>query len=403
MNELASDPAKRLSSILISPNQDLAQQVGAALQGLEGLSIGAHLAQYPSSRELTESVRRMQPDVILIDVSSDRDPALQLIAQVVDYWPNISAVGISRGNEPESILQCLRSGAHEFLGSPFSQDDVHQAVQRILRRRTVEAPAPAPKQGRLLTFASVKGGAGSTLIAANAACQIQRVTKGRVLLIDCNLITGLISFLFRINHSYSLTDALKHSSQLDPTLWGALVTSRNDIDILTSPEQPELTPIEPYAVQEMLEFSRSAYDHVVADLSGLWGGVSLAALPLANGVHLVCGSDMPSLYLMRRSIQVLHETGYSPDQLRVIVNRFEKRSELSVEDMQKIFRAPVHMTFPDDRAGVDKALRDGVPLAENSEFGKSMGRFIKGLLADQTKAAPEAPGVRAFNELVRGT
>jgi pilus assembly protein CpaE len=112
---------------------------------------------------------------------------------------------------------------------------------------------------------------------------------------------------------------------------------------------------------------------------------------------------MPSLYLMRRSIQVLREAGYSPEQLRVLVNRVEKRSELSVEDMQKIFRAPVHATFPDDTADVDKALRDGVPLAENSEFGKSVSRFVKGLLAEETKVAPEAAGIRGFKELLTGT
>ena len=98
----------------------------------------------------------MQPDVIMIDVSSSRDPGLRLIAQVADYWPNICAVGISRGNEPESILQCLRSGAGEFLGSPFSHDDAHQAVQRILRRKTAELSAPTARQGCLLTFASVR-------------------------------------------------------------------------------------------------------------------------------------------------------------------------------------------------------------------------------------------------------
>ena len=400
MNELTPGPAKSLAAILICPDQDLAQQVTAAMRGLDGLSIVSHLAEYPSSRELSEGVRRMQPDVIMIDVSSGRDAGLRLIAQVVDCWPNISAVGISRGNEPESILQCLRSGASEFLGSPFTHDDARQAVQRILRRKTVEVTAHTAKQGRLLTFASVKGGAGSTLIAGNTAYQIQRATKGRVLLIDCNLTTGLISFLFRINHAYSLTDALKHCSQLDPALWGALVTSRNGIDILTAPEQPEVAVIEPYAVQEMLEYARSAYDHVLADLGGIWGGLSLATLPLANGIHLVCGSDMPSLYLMRRSVQVLHETGYSSEQLRILVNRIEKRSELSVEDMQKIFRATVHTTFPDDTAGVDKALRDGVPLAENSEFGKSISRFVQSLLAQETKAASEATGVRAVKELL---
>ena len=403
MNEQTPGGPKSLAAILICPDQDLAAQVTASLQGLDGLSIVSHLAQYPSSHELTEGVRRVQPDVVMIDVSSSRDPGLRLIAQVVDYWPNISAVAVSRGNEPESILQCLRSGASEFLSSPFSHDDAHQAVQRILRRKTVESPANTAKQGRLLTFASVKGDAGSTVIAGSTACRIQRATEGRVLLVDCNLTTGLISFLFRINHSYSVTDALKHSSRLDPTLWGALVTSRNGIDILTAPEQPELTAIEPYAVQEMLEYARSAYDYVLADLGGIWGGLSLATLPLANGIHLVCGSDMPSLYLMRRSIQVLHETGYSPEQLRILVNRVEKRSELSVEDMQKIFRAPVHTTFPEDAASVDKALRDGVPLADNTEFGKSISRFAKGLLAQETKKAPETMGVQALNELLSGT
>ena len=403
MNEQTPGGSKSLAAILICPDQDLAEQVTVSLQGLDGLSIVSHLAQYPSSHELTEGVRRVQPDFVMIDVSSGRDPGLQLIAQVVDCWPNISAVAISRGNEPESILQCLRSGASEFLSSPFSHDDAHQAVQRILRRKTVESPANTAKQGRLLAFASVKGGAGSTVIAGNTACRIQRATKGRVLLVDCNLTTGLISFLFRINHSYSVTDALKHSSQLDPTLWAALVTSRNGIDILTAPEQPEVTAIEPYAVQEMLEYARSAYDYMLADLGGIWDGLSLATLPLANGIHLVCGSDMPSLYLMRRSIQVLQETGYSPEQLRILVNRVEKRSELSVEDMQKIFRAPVHTTFPEDAASVDKALRGGVPLADNTEFGKSIGRFAKGLLAQETKTAPEGMGVQALNELLSGT
>ena len=99
MNELTPGPAKSLAAILICPDQDLAQQMAAALQGLDGLSIASHLAQYPSSHELSEGVRRVQPDVIMIDVSSDRDPGLRLIAQVVDHWPNICAVGISRGNE----------------------------------------------------------------------------------------------------------------------------------------------------------------------------------------------------------------------------------------------------------------------------------------------------------------
>ena len=150
-----------------------------------------------------------------------------------------------------------------------------------------------------------------------------------------------------------------------------------------------------------MEFARSAYDYVVVDLGGVWEMPSLATLPLASTVYLVCAGDMPSLYLMRRSILMLEESGYSRDQMRILVNRIEKRSELTLADMEKIFRASVDATFPDDPQAVHRALRDGAMLADNSPLGKSIAHFAKGFSSvENSMAKPQ--GMRALKELLGG-
>jgi pilus assembly protein CpaE len=389
--------------MLICPDAALAHQFLATARALSSLSVVVQLDLYPSPAELTEKVRQSRCDLVLVDVGSDRARALDLIAAVIASGPNISAVGLNRTNDPEAILQCVRNGGTEFFSSPFSQSDVEQAVEHIRRGKPVEAPAEsAAPQGRLFAFAPVKGGSGATTIATNVACQFHKAGKGRVLLVDFNLFAGVISFLLRITHPYNVTDALKHSGQLDASLWRSLVADRGGMDVLLSPERPGPAVIDPHPVQQVLEYARSMYDYVIVDLGSLFEPVSMATLPGAHLIHLVCGSDLPSLFMMRRTIPLVEELGHGRERIRVLVNRVERRADLATADMETIFRAPVHMSFPDDPQGVARALRDGVPLAENSELGKAISKYAASLL-QSNDANSQAAGVKALKEVFSGT
>jgi hypothetical protein len=85
-----------------------------------------------------------------------------------------------------------------------------------------------------------------------------------------------------------------------------------------------------------------------------------------------------------------------------LVNGVERRADLSTADMETIFRAPVHMSFPDDPQGVARALRDGVPLAENSELGKSISKYLASLL-ESNDANSQTTGVKTLKEVFSGT
>jgi Flp pilus assembly CpaE family ATPase len=96
--------------------------------------------------------------------------------------------------------------------------------------------------------------------------------------------------------------------------------------------------------------------------------------------------------MMRRTIPLLEEMGRSRDQINVLVNRVERRSDLSTEDMEKIFRASVHSTFPEDASSVLRAQREGALLTESSDLGKSVRRFARGVIGAKPKEAAGALG-----------
>jgi pilus assembly protein CpaE len=394
--------ALQLTAILICPDGNLKRQFQATLAGLgQRLVALVELSDYPSSRDLGEQLRQRQPDALLIEVGTNRERALELLGYLGREWPALSVVALHHSNDPETILQCLRGGAAEFLSSPFPANDVSQALDRMLRRKSLETRPKAAGRGRVLAFAPAKGGSGATTIVSNTAFQVKKKSDAKVLLADFHMTAGVAAFLLRINHPYSVLDALKHSGQLDPSLWGSLVGSRDGLDVLAAPERPEPALIEPYPVQEVLEYARSVYDYVLVDLGSVCDSIAMATLTVAEDIFMVCSCEMPSLFMMRRTLPLLEEMGHSRDHLHVLVNRVSRRTDLATGDMEKIFRAKVHTTFPTDTAAVMHALREGQAVAEGSDLGKAIARFAEELAGAQSSES-KAFGIGVIKELLSG-
>jgi Flp pilus assembly CpaE family ATPase len=105
---------------------------------------------------------------------------------------------------------------------------------------------------------------------------------------------------------------------------------------------------------------------------------------------------------MRRTIPLLEEMGFTREQIRVVVNRYLKRSELSVADMEKIFRWPVERTFDYEPDALRQATREGVPVAENSDLGKSIGKLVQGIAGSASADSAKTGGVGVLKELLSG-
>ncbi|MBI3695095.1 MAG: AAA family ATPase [Acidobacteria bacterium] len=397
---IATGKRTELQAVLICPDRTLAQQFSNTIAELKTLSIVADLKEYPTAPALDQRLNQVQPDVAVLEVGSDRTTALALLSHVVAAHSGLSVIGLHSSNDPETILQCLRRGVAEFLHAPFKEAEAEQAIMRLVRRKE-SGGRRAQTRGKLIAFVPAKGGSGATTLAANVAHRISRASQRRVLLADFDLAAGTAGFLFKLNHNYSLLDAIQHSHQLDDSLWGSLVVSFEGMDILASPEKPYAPQLEAYRVHECLEYARSRYDCVVVDLASISEKLSLATLKEADQVFLVSNPELPTLFLARKTLAVLEDLGFQKGQVRVLVNRLERREELSLSDMEKIFRFPIYATFPNDSASVRRSLTEGKPVAENSDLGGAYRKFSDSLFGPPAGARKKTSMVglkTLFNE-----
>lgn len=386
MNVAGGARERPLTAILVAGDRELADGFLKAAAEAKVFQILAELKGYPAAATLEMRLRQMQPDVLLLDLAADFDTACTLIAAAASIQPPIQVIGLHHRPDPDILIRCFRAGAAEFLSAPFETGAQQEAAARIRRLREPE-PQQATRTGTLLVFTPVKPGAGSSTLAAQVAFQLRRQTGQRVLLADLDIQEGAIAFHLKLCPAYSVLDAVARSGSLDPGAWPALTAPAGGVDVLAAPDQPAVEELDSNGLHEVLEFSRLLYDWVIIDLPPVFHRISLFALSEADAAYLVTTPELPSLHMARRAVGMLERLGFSKDRFHMVVNRLDRRTDLSVSDMEKIFLCPVLAAVPDEAASVHRMVTRAEPAGRETEFGRVLEQ-----LARKAASAPAGGG-----------
>lgn len=372
-----------LSALFIAPNTELSERFSQSPAARGAFAVLLELKTYPSEQTLDIRIRQLQPDVVLIDVASNLETAVNIISFLRRTVPEATIVALDRQSGADTILRILRAGASEFLYAPFEAPAVAEAVARLLRLRKPDRGAPV-ELGSICVFSSVKPGAGATTLATQTAFALKRISSSRrVLLADFDFTGGTIGFYLKLNHASSAVDALARADELNATAWTSIVATSNGLDILAAPPVPYAGALDTIRLQTVLEYARTMYDSIVVDLPVIFGRTSLVTIPQADRTFLVSTPELPSLHLARRSINMLEQLGFARERFQMLVNRSSKRYEITRPDMEKLFQCPVHATFPNDYFSLHRVVTLGVPLGPEGDLGKAIEN-----LAGQLAAVP---------------
>ncbi len=377
-----------LTALIISPNRTLAQEVASSQSEARAFQVVGDLKSYPTQQTLELRLRQLQPEVVLVDLATDLDQACQLIALMAR--PEIQIIGLHETNDPHALIQAVRAGACEFLYSPLDANQQREAMGRI-RRMRAPGEAPEPEMGRIAAFASAKPGSGASTLATQTAFALQKMSGKRVLLIDCDLMGGTIGFYLKLNHPYSLVDALNQAHELTAASWSNLTVNAGGVDILPAPEAPFSGLLNLGALHDVLQYARMQYDWVILDLPAVFQKLSLLAVAESDSSYLVSTSELPSLHLARKAVSLLAQIGLAKDRYQVVINRVNKRDNINRSDMEKIFNCSVHATFPNDYFSLHRVVTLGQPLGSDSELGKSI-ESLAGKLAGPATAEKRRSG-----------
>jgi pilus assembly protein CpaE len=262
-------------------------------------------------------------------------------------------------------------GATEFLYAPFDAQIQTEAITR-LHRLLQPSPAEDVQPGSLVVFTSVKPGSGASTLAAQTAFALRRTTSQRVLLADFDLMGGIIGFYLKLTNTKSLLDAIQFADYPTDTPWPSLVAASDGVDILPAPETPHTGPIDAARLHAVLEHARMNYDWIVIDLPVVFQRLSLMTISESDHAFLVSTSELPSLHLARKAVNLLDQLGFPKERFQIMVNRVNKRDEIGGSDIEKLFNCSVNSRIPNDYFSLHRAVTLGQPVDGHGELGKAI-------------------------------
>lgn len=354
-------------ALFVCPNPKIVKDLAPLLSKLLTTFSGHDLNSYPTRHQLVDVLASEAPNLCLLEMSEPYERGLSVIADLLRIDAKLPIVAVLSSNDPELVLRCLRQGAMDFLIQPFTQDQVVAALQKIARQQPTRTKGP----GRVYCIVPAKGGCGASTIASNVAYQLRRGEK-RILLADLDPLAGTLSFLLKIKSSYSFMDALARSQDIDADLWKSIVTTRQGVDVLLSPEVMTEGMSELRDASGIIEYARGTYDLVVLDAGSAYGDWNLSQLQLADEILLVTTNELTSLQAVQRVLGYLDSNDIPRYKLRLIVNRYDRHTGLSKDVIGTALHTEIFHILPSDYDAIQKSLMEGKPLGPATSFGKAM-------------------------------
>jgi pilus assembly protein CpaE len=187
----------------------------------------------------------------------------------------------------------------------------------------------------------------------------------------------MVGFYLKLTNTKSLLDALQSADQFHDSLWPALVASFEGVDVLAAPETPYVGPVDAARLHAVLEHARMAYDWVIIDLPVVFQRISLMSISEADRAFLVSTAELPSLHLARKAVTLLEQLGFPKERFQIMINRINRRDEITGSDIERLFNCTVNARIPNDHFSLHRAVTLGQPVDSHSDLGKA----IQGLAA----------------------
>lgn len=373
--------------VLITADLEFSHRAQKAVSGLHGSlhSITAdHLPPSP------DDILRMQSgelvEVILLGPGLPQEDSIQLASLFDLQYPEISVVLVS-DNDSEVALPAMRAGIRDLLQTTANVDDIRMMLERASlaaagRRRglgnSVEGQTAG---GRVIAVMSPKGGVGKTTVATNLAVGLGKIAPMSVVVLDLDMQFGDVASGLMLDPERTLTDAVTGAAVHDSMVLKSYLTLHPaGIYALCAPLNPaEADRITGEQVSHLISQLANEFQYVVVDTAPGLGEHVLATLELGTDAVWVCGMDIPSIRGLRTGFGILRELSLMPENRHVVLNFADRRTGLSLQDVEATIGCPVDVVLPRSRA-VPFSTNKGIPLLQDGTrdaAGRGLGLLVE--------------------------
>jgi pilus assembly protein CpaE len=355
-----------LTAAIVSNDTDVAGHMLAALQQT-GLVASVKTWAIPGEKiGPGDSI----PDIVLLDLGLYTEPYFAFGALLRRLRPAVRLIACSAVNPPtpELLLDAMRSGVQDFVYKPVTP----AALRAIIERLSQEGPAAEHRTvGKLIVVMGSKGGVGTTTVAVNLGVQLSTFAHKRVVLLDLARPLGNAHLLLDLHLRFGIRDAIENIDRLDSHFFSGLLTAhRTKLELLGGALHPEQwQSIPPVLLDRVANVAQANCDVVLADVGSQFGSDWTAMLQSARTILLVAETNVPSLWTLERRLSALDGLGINPKKVRIVINRWHKTDQETLNGIEKSIKRPISAFLPNDFRKASTSVNLGTPLIETPTNG----------------------------------
>jgi len=343
---------------IISEDRQLLQQLQTILARTQH-----EIALAPGkSSDVRACAKELAPDLLLLDGRDRKSLDFAQIERLTLDFPGITVILLANAPPPEFLIEAMRAGVREVLPSIQPVQPLFEAVERAAAKLHA---AQATGAAKVHAFIGTSGGSGTTFLVTNFGYQLAQSHK--VLLIDLNLQFGdALSYLQDGKAPRTIDDICRDIKRLDASLLAAsTIKVTPNYSILAAPEElSQATDVKPEHVAAILKLAATQYDIVLLDLPRQVDATLISALDHAASIFLVLQASVPHLRNADKLLSVFRSLDYTRDKIELIVNRYEKRSDITLDKIKRALGPLEIHTIANGYRQVSTAINQGVPLVQ---------------------------------------
>lgn len=343
-----------------------------------------------SAGDALHTVSRRECHVVLVDNAISWTSPYDIVREIQGRLPHIAVLIVDQTSNPQALEAAVDAGARGIVSLSESFEEVRRrilgAAQWSLKIRGMRADDDVMISGTSTIVAVVgsKGGVGATTIALHLARQ-QTLASKRVCLVDLDLTKGDVALYANIEPRRDVSDLVGLGEGLSiQAIQDVVYASKHGEHYLCAPRHPERgEQVSGDSIRTLLITLRQMYEYIYIDCGASPTDVLGSALEVADEVFVVVNQDLASIRGANRLIELCDRLSIrSADELTVVINKANRRSEIQGATIKRMLTAPLHpVEIGESPKDLEKATNSREPgLVRSKEFLGAIIQIVRSLI-----------------------
>ena len=333
------------------------------------------------------------PDVLMLHLpNKDGGELHALTERPASMRPPLLVV--SADNDADVMRLAMKAGARDFLAGKVALADLNASIDGIRD----DLQARAGETGELVALINAKGGSGATFLACNLAHITAKLSEQPTAVVSLDMQFPTLPAYFDVKLRHGLLQAMDSVEELDAVALDAYMSAHHSGLKLLAARPEDFRFSYDSAVERasrLFDLLTQQYAQVFVDVPRRFDEMTAQIVSRASKVVLVLQQSLPHVQDATRVVQLMRDQlGIPTEQVVLVVNRFDKKAEIQLEDIKQALPGAAGYTLPNHYKLVAESINLGVPMldhARNSELTRALVK-LQSHLVSVAGAEAQVPG-----------